>query len=78
MEDNVDRRLVEHWQARRAANREETRFARIVQSEYRTGGSSAYSLDGQVDRARRHVRSRRSQMCALAPVIPLRAAPEYD
>jgi predicted GIY-YIG superfamily endonuclease len=71
--DNVDRSLVEHWNGLRAENAEERRFLRLVETELRTSGSSAFALEEQVSRARRHVRARRSAVARLAPVIPLHA-----
>lgn len=71
--DNVDRSLLEHWKEMRKANAEEHRFLRLIETELRTNGSSAYSLEDQVTRARTHVRARRSGVARLAPVIPLHA-----
>lgn len=72
MGDNVDTSLLEHWKAMRRENAEERRFLRLVETELRTNGSSAYSLESQVTRARDHVRARRSGL-RLAPVIHLNA-----
>lgn len=72
MSDNVDRSLLEHWKQMRRENSEERRFLRLVETELRTNGSSAYSLETQVTRARDHVRSRRAGL-RLAPVVQLHA-----
>lgn len=72
MPDNVDRRLLDHWKQMRRENAEEHRFLRLVETELRTNGSSAYALEEQVTRARRHVQARR-QSTRLARVIQLHA-----
>jgi hypothetical protein len=73
MSDNVDRSLVDYWKSLRAENSEERRFMRLIETEFRTSGSSAVSLDDQVSRARNHVRARRGALRPLAPVIQLHA-----
>ncbi len=71
MSDNVDRSLLAHWKQMRDENADDRMFFRLVGSDYPTSGSSACSLEDQVTRARRHIRSRRNSV-RLAQVIPLR------